>query len=224
MIINNKEILRLVSTGCSFTYGYGLDDLDPWPQQLAKNLGISCVNLAANGTGNDHIVKTLIDYFVKNKSHRLDSIVAIGLTSYMRVEFLQKNSDQCFYTIPNTKLEVEFTQKFFEERYNDRYYYLKYLRTIITLQNTLQFWNIPYLMFESLINKHSLYHDDPDAQALLSEVNLDNGYELFENHFKSIVDHNQALPDGHPNEHAHKQMADLLYKHLINKYGAENGK
>jgi hypothetical protein len=225
MFINDNEILQLVSTGCSFTYGYGLQDLEQaWPSQLAKNLEIDCVNLAQTGAGNDHIIKTIIDYFVQKKTHRYDSMVAIGLTAYSRVEFLHKNSEQCFYTIPNLKLEKEFIEVFFKERYNDRYYYLKYLRTIISLQSILAHWKIPYLMFESIPNNHHVYENDNDAQSLISEIDLTNCYKMFGGHFKSITDHTEKLPDGHPNAFAHKQMADLLYTHIINNYGAENGK
>ena len=122
------------------------------------------------------------------------------------------------------KSEADFIEQFYTERYNDKFYYKKYLRNILLLQSLLKTWNMPYIMIEALQNPHSDYSNDIEVQQLKLEIDLSCGLELFEKPFKQLTDYREVLPDGHPNAIAHKQMADLLYKHLINNYGVENGK
>lgn len=60
---------RLITFGCSFTYGHGLPDCfsketgygkepsrDAWPQLLANKLNLSCINKAKPGAGNFEIL------------------------------------------------------------------------------------------------------------------------------------------------------------------------
>ncbi len=73
---------RLVTFGCSFTYGHGLPDCrydgdseeynDPkqvespskyaWPQVAADTLGVECVNMAKPGIGNKHILYRIVNF------------------------------------------------------------------------------------------------------------------------------------------------------------------
>jgi hypothetical protein len=219
MLVNGKTKLQLVTTGCSFTYGYGLSDLDnAWPKQLANRLNLNCVNLARPGMGNEFCIKSLIEYFTSNRSLKQNSLVVIGLTSYLRQEFLHKNSEEFFYTIPNTKKEREFIEQFYIERFNSRFYYLKYLRNIICLQSLLCNWQIPYVLFEVLHNDHDKYMQDTSAIDLRLEINTTNSYKLFEATFAEFTHGFSRLPDGHPDVDAHLQMAKTLTDHIINKF------
>ena len=155
-------ISQIVASGCSFTYGYGLSNPteESWSGQLSKLLNLDCINLAMNGVGNDFIINSLIDYFIKNKNLRDKSLVIIGLTSYSRIEFLRKHSEEVFYTNLSSWKEKEFIKNFFEERFNERFYYLKFLRKIILLQSLLKNWNVSYIMFEALDNGHQSFKND----------------------------------------------------------------
>lgn len=66
---------RLVTFGCSFTYGHGLKDcivppvypgLNPsnfaWPSQLASQLNLKCVNLSKPGSSNFEILNTILNF------------------------------------------------------------------------------------------------------------------------------------------------------------------
>lgn len=74
---------RLIASGCSYTYGHGLSDCDygginteddsaihsssshAWPQLVARELGMECVNLARPGQGNKYICHSILNYPIK---------------------------------------------------------------------------------------------------------------------------------------------------------------
>jgi hypothetical protein len=168
-----------------------------------------------NGVGNDFIINSLIDYFIKNKHLRDKSLVVIGLTSHSRLEFLRKNSEEVFYTNLSSWKEKEFVKNFFEERFNERFYYLKFLRKIILLQSLLKNWNISYIMFEALDNGHQSFKNDLEVLNLLNEIDISRTFKLFEGSFFDFVNTDNQNKDGHPNHIGHKEMAELLYEFII---------
>lgn len=67
--------MRLVTFGCSFTYGSGLSDcfVPPrgaglvsskfaWPQLIADQLNIECINMSQPGSSNKEILNTLLNF------------------------------------------------------------------------------------------------------------------------------------------------------------------
>ena len=67
--------MRLITFGCSFTYGHGLEDcftppLEPgpipskfaWPQLVANDLNMDCVNMSSPGSSNKEILHTLLNF------------------------------------------------------------------------------------------------------------------------------------------------------------------
>lgn len=67
--------MRLVTFGCSFTYGHGLADCfipprEPgpvpskfaWPQLLANELKVDCINMSVPGASNKEILNTLLNF------------------------------------------------------------------------------------------------------------------------------------------------------------------
>ena len=67
--------MRLITFGCSFTYGHGLEDcftppygagLVPskfaWPQLVANDLNMDCVNMSSPGSSNKEILNTLLNF------------------------------------------------------------------------------------------------------------------------------------------------------------------
>lgn len=67
---------RLISFGCSFTYGHGLEDCfvketnNPgeypskfsWPYILSKKLGIECINMGKPGASNFEILEKILNF------------------------------------------------------------------------------------------------------------------------------------------------------------------
>ena len=67
--------MRLIAFGCSFTYGVGLADcftppygagLVPskfaWPQLVANELNMDCINMSSPGSSNKEILNTLLNF------------------------------------------------------------------------------------------------------------------------------------------------------------------
>jgi hypothetical protein len=87
--------MKLVTFGCSHTYGHGLPDchIEPnmpgpkpsefaWPNLLAQKLKLDVVNLSAPGIGNLHMLWKLLNYKFDN-----DDICIIAWTYFYRVPF-----------------------------------------------------------------------------------------------------------------------------------------
>ena len=67
--------MRLITFGCSYTYGTGLEDcfIPPtksgpvpskfaWPQLVANELNIECINMSSPGSSNKEILNTLVNF------------------------------------------------------------------------------------------------------------------------------------------------------------------
>ena len=106
---------------------------------------------------------------------------------------------------------------FFEQMFNERYYYSRYVRIIISLQSILKTWGIPYLMFEALSgnpHKEMLVHND--IRELVSEIDRNRWLRFAMGNLDTMTSLLERLPCGHPNAKAHAEMAEILYKHIIN--------
>ena len=216
MIIAGREIKRLVASGCSFTHGMHLERHESWPAQLAALMDIECVNLGKNSAGNEHVMNTIVDHFVANPTHKQTSLVIPCFSTYTRTEFKLHNG-KMLYTMMGNKLDLEFCKFFFKVLFNEQYYYLKYMRIVLSLQSILSAWNTPYLMFEAMNkNPHDLFRDEEIMQQIdatrwmmgeIGKFNIDD-----------YSDPMYRLPDGHPAAEAYAEIANILYKHLREKY------
>ena len=227
MVIAGKEIKRIVASGCSFTYGYGLEDraTQTWVAHLSNIFNIEHVNLGASGYGNEYVHNSIVDYFVENPSHKIDSFVIPCFSSYSRVEFpfrtkFEAPSYKTFTTIISSKKHIhsKFIEIFFKEIFAEEYYYIRYLRTIITLQELLAHWDTPYLMFEGLSGNP---HDKFKNNSLINSIDQSKWFGFREKNIDNQTNPKERLFDGHPNANAYRQMAEILYKHIINTYETE---
>lgn len=228
MQINNRTINRIVVSGCSFTYGRGLENPtdESWPAQLAKLLDVECVNLAWEGMGNEFVQSSIIDYFSANKQHRHDSFVIPCFTAYSRVEFTSWQRQDYNYpewtTIVKSRINPEWCEQFFKDYFVPDYYYARYMRTIISLQNTLKLWDMPYLMFEALSgNPHRKMMKNEKILSLVSEIDTGNWLGFAKDNIDTWTNPIDRLADGHPNKNAYAQTANILYQHIINTYATE---
>ena len=229
MIIAGREIKRIITSGCSFTYGQGLDNPqeESWPAQLSKLFNIDFVSLGLFGMGNEYISSSIIDYFSLNEEHKIDSLVIPCFTIYSRLEFnsVRRNKsykDPQWTTILNGRIEHEFTQKFFEDYFIPEYYYSRYIRTIISLQSILKNWDIPYLMFEGLSgNPHKDMLKNDRIKKLIDQIDRKCWLRFTTGNLDNMTSPMNRLPDGHPNKLAYAEMANLLHKHIINNYVTE---
>lgn len=127
---------RLVTYGCSNTFGEGLPDKwdainkvciynnEPskyaWPQLLANNLKIECLNLAKEGTSNKFITNSIL-----NTKFKKDDIVVIVWTYYSRSCFFQDDGTHrriMIQDISNNRInraEVKYNKIYYQRFYTD---------------------------------------------------------------------------------------------------------
>jgi hypothetical protein len=238
MILNGREINRIVASGCSFTYGHGLDNraIEAWPARLAERANIESINLGVQAMGNEHVYNSIVDYFSMNPEHKKDSFVVPSYSSYIRVEFYDqfyyKNGTKWARTWPeawatrplvneNSRISCpEFNELFYKDMFNEEYYFARYYRTIIALQGVLKSWLIPYVMFDGLNNPHEFYADKKRIQPLKQQIDEKRWIEFSISCFHGMTGI-KKLPCGHPTVEAHDEMAEIIYQHIINNYTLE---
>lgn len=161
-------ILRLVTNGCSFTYGYELNNvLDAWPYKLGKLLGISVINLAIPGASNDYIVRSIIQNILNETITRNDLLI-IGWTGEFRKEFYSdvehkyisiKNNrtivldevTKTYYTNDYSQDLNSIVNQYFTELYTNRIVAISdKLRQMLLLSKLLNEYDIPYTFFNAL--------------------------------------------------------------------------
>lgn len=236
MKINGQEIENLVTFGCSFTYGQGLDDIESqsWTALLADKIKATPINLGVRASGNENILSSLIDHFSADPNAKNNSLVAIAFTHYSRVEFIDVTGKdkRIFHTLPVSALAsnnnyykpwIEFLNMFFSSYFDEEYYYLRYLRIIVSIQTILKSWDIPYVMFESFGNReiHQDYLLHPLSNSIIKNIDESKWINFRTRDFVSMTDHRFILPCKHPGPEQHAQMMETIYNNLLNMYKPE---
>jgi hypothetical protein len=190
---------RLITSGDSFSSGFGLEDsTKSWPYILANKLKTSVTNLAHEGMGNEYIIRSIIDQDLNN------SFVICGFTQPSRAEFIDAKMKKIFTTILFRRGQTEFEDMFWNDYYDDYYYYKKFVTQIKLFSTYLKYNNIPYLFFDALPIKHYCQ-------------NIDTNYLWHGDENMCSITYPNKLYDGHPNEIAHEIMAEKLFKIILDK-------
>lgn len=121
---------RLLTFGCSNTYGEGLPDCwkdnqhtkEPskyaWPQLLADNLGLNCKNLSLPGTSNKCIANTVL-----NTDFYENDTVCIVWTFFSRsCTFLDNNMHKRIIVQDITNSRLEKSQRNYSKLYYQNFY------------------------------------------------------------------------------------------------------
>ena len=85
-----KKGFKIMSIGCSFTEGVGVDDTETWPYQFTNLIpnGVN-MNFGTGGRSNDFITRCLLTYYDVIKP----DLVLIMYTNPFRREFYTKDGD-----------------------------------------------------------------------------------------------------------------------------------
>lgn len=81
--------VELVTAGCSQTYGVGVPEQGTWSALLAKQLGMSYVNLSAPGVSIEWIVHSLFSYFNEFGNPK---VLAVLFPDFLRMEVVINSS------------------------------------------------------------------------------------------------------------------------------------
>ena len=200
--------MRLITFGCSLTYGHGLKDCYipktggypnvpsryAWPQILADRLGVPCFNRSRPGVSNKFILKSIQDFcFEKND-------VVICLWTY-----------SARYTIFKKELPDEGLGPWQDKEISKIYY--KHIEndydSLIDLYTRAN-WAKNYLDIKGIKNHHMLNL----STELTDQFNW-NRIKFLPLHMDlHRVKYPKAEDNRHPNEEAHRDFAIKLEKLL----------
>ena len=90
----------LLTSGCSFTdnwwtkkYGFPV-----WPELLAKELDMRCINLGKRGLGNDYILNSIIDKLATEKNKV--GLVVVMWSDFARIDFEVEETADIYKGLP----------------------------------------------------------------------------------------------------------------------------
>lgn len=200
--------MRLISFGCSFTFGQGLPDCYvtatnkpgilpskfAWPQLLSNKLMLQCINLSEPGSSNKEILHKLLNFKFEN-----DDIVVIMWSfpdrwctiSESGINRLQLEENIVAFDRVFTEYDLEFDliyranfAKLFLDRLNVKNYHLCVNTDFCKVADTLS-WNL----------------------VSFDDINMCN--------IKLTVPPALDLDNPHPGIEAHKIVADRLYVKML---------
>lgn len=203
----NKTPKRLITHGCSFTFGEELENpaKQCWPAHLAKNLNIpNLVNLARPAFSNDQVMRDLLRLDLK-MDHDL---VVIGLTSFTRLLFV--DDDGWYTTIPSIQHgpREKFINCFFKQT-NIDWLFERYLTQIIYMQEYLKTRHVKFMFFNAIHNINN-NTDLEKYQLLINSIDTSKFFGWPETSFQSTYGEEPIMPKGHPTEEQHIQLAKML--------------
>lgn len=104
--------MRLVTFGCSLTYGQFLEDRDTqsWPAQLGAMLNVPVVNMGIHGASNKEIL-----YRILNFDFQSDDVCVILWTNLSRWIIFNENNSDRLGAWQNTKQASAFVEHFWND-------------------------------------------------------------------------------------------------------------
>lgn len=210
---------RLVTFGCSHTYGHGLEDCIiegnrpgplpskfAWPNHLGNMLGLETINMARPGASNLEILCNILKFDFQDTDivvilwtdHARDLVFIPYPTGPNGLGFMPIGT---WMTLEDNGVDVESWLKV----HNDYDLYVRSLMNIHHAESYLENKKIKNKSFS--INQKNLSHTFPD---FLKINNLSNA-ELWDLMF---FQYDKALDGGHPGPIAQQKLAEEIYKHI----------
>ena len=188
---------RLVTFGCSLTYGTGLPTPNEqvWGSLLSKKLGCEFINKGIPGAGNKEIVHSLVNF-----EFRPDDVVYILWTFVDRYCVL-RDKDKTFQFIPGSTLPRSTTYyKYLHEDYDHNFLSKVFIEYGINL------------LRKKNIKVYSLFNTDQDP------LGLDINSTLLPVYYCSFSNvHPKGIDNVHMGIQGNIEYADALYRTLIPK-------
>jgi len=177
-----KNIKYLVTSGCSHTYGYDLEENNPLPPEehseqraqqrysrlVANYYGIEDHNLSLNGIGNKFITRSVLAWFSRNPDKISQTYVIVQWSYSDRIEHWSVVQDgytnwdkdhdgfsDCIKSNPDI-LKTKSNETWNGMQIQNEWA----LQSILELQNFCKAQKIPYLFFNSDLDGPSVYFKD----------------------------------------------------------------
>jgi len=186
---------KLLAGGCSYTNRphQSTPDITFWPEYVAGDLNLECINMGRSGAGNDFIFNSIVRGITENDDIEL---VAVLWTQMFRLDFwnFQKNTtnilvDGCRDS-PNAFIgPMESPQKFFSdvsriflEKLDEHYwldqYIMNYFLNITILRNLCNKLGIKLIMAQAMEIEpyHTIYKDLLDVEYFFKQFTKQLAY------------------------------------------------
>lgn len=211
-------IRRLITHGCSFTYGEELADpaLSSWPKVVADRFGLELLNLAKPAYSNDLIMGDIIDAEINKHSH--EDFVIIGWSSYLRVGL---QDCQGWYTVrPNARDNLgdrKLINDLLVRNLDLDWLRTRWLQQVIAMQSYLDSIHAPYLFLSAFDNLNGM----PKNHPLLNKINQARFVGWPRIQMVDMINGTKLAPRGHPTEPGHVAIANFLLDPLIKTCGMQ---
>ena len=210
-----KKVRRLITHGCSFTYGEELQDpsVSSWPALVSAQLGIDLVNLARPAYSNDAILQDIVAQDI-NQSDYSDLIV-ICWTSNLRMMFHDMDGH---YTVMSTTKDKGHRKQISDLLLTTtdlRWLYERWLTQVILAQSYLESRHAKYLFFNAFDNQDA---NKTLKSPLKSKINTSHFIGWPDQGFTEWAYPCKLGPRGHPLEQGHSKVADKLLAALDQRY------
>jgi hypothetical protein len=212
---------RLVAFGCSNTYGEGLDDCwvnndagptpskFAWPQVLANDLNLECVNLSVPGTSNKQICNDIL-----NTDFKLTDIVVIMWTFFSRTCFFQDQERSKRITVQ------DITNKNFDrsiQKYNNTYYKTFYTQTNSNIESYMYINLIQLMLKEKEISNYHVRCNQTQGKLIFDDSPPDWSQTDIHDITNDNIYYDKALDGMHPGLKSHRATSKIIKKHIKGK-------
>jgi len=95
---------KLLASGCSFTDNWWTEkhDIPVWPEKLAENLEMPCINLGKRGLGNDYILNSVVDKLITHRDQI--GLVVVMWSNFTRIDFEVEEDADIYSGLPWTSV------------------------------------------------------------------------------------------------------------------------
>ena len=206
---------RLITHGCSFTYGEELADptISSWPALVASSLEIDLINLAKPAYSNDAIVEDMVDIDLDE-----DDLVIICWTSYIRMKFV--DDEGMFTTLPRhnqiglNRSRNELVVRILASA-NNGWLYRRWLSQVILMQSYLESKRCRWIFFNAFDNQRM---PPKNLRNLTDKIQIGNFPGWPDQGFVEWAYGSPTGPKNHPLEQGHQAVADKLLAHIKYRY------
>lgn len=201
--------MKLVTHGCSFTYGEELENSSlSWPNILANKLNVQVLNLAQPGYSNDAMVQDII------RSDLTDALVIVGWTSYLRLQIVDNDS---WFTVSPGKVFKKHNDSDLRRQFcnisarllNESWLYERWLTQVVVLQNYLKHQSVPYKFVNAFDNQQHIQDN-----KLISQIDTSNFIGWSNEGMVEWVYPCKLGSRGHPLEEGHEKIALKIFNEL----------
>ena len=235
---NLKDNEFILATGCSHTFGIGIDESSRWSNQLENRLNIPVVNLAVAGSGVQALINNVCAYIANfNKS----KVIVIQIPELSRFTYLSPNgilqNRSYFYVHHLDQMHKKNNSTLKKLDYQGADYHANQeviIQQLILLQTVMAAFHIPIvyfsiealdLKFHESFNNYTPYVSNNDFTGIVSELfpedtiydfrkRLVNDYDFYK-YENTLMEY--ARDVSHPGDLQNTVWADYLVKILSSK-------